>query len=881
MGTGARIWYVSVAGCRGAGRARSGECLRDGVADGAGTGGGTGRRRRGDSAGTRPAVIRRDAPGRGTGPGGAEGSAADRPTLGAAPDGERFRGIADHAPIVLWTTDATGACTYLNGAWYAYTGQSEAEAMGLGWLDAVHPEDRPDAERVSLGANAARRPFRHEYRLRRADGVYRWAVDVARPRFGPDGGFLGFVGSVIDIHVRRETENRLRQSEARLRGVFATVPVGIVISEAPSGRVVAGNPQVERILRHPIIPSPDVASYTEWTAFHANGRRVEGHEYALARAMATGAPAEGEYHYRRGDGTLAWIRVIGAPIHDGETGAVVGGVAAVLDADKEKRAEQELRRSTGELEAEVGERTRERDRIWRNSRDLLLVAGLDGTIRAANPAWTATLGYLEEELVGRRFDRFILPEDVDSSHEAMERATREGLPTFENRYRHKDGSIRWLSWTAAREGGGIYGIARDITAEKARDAELEAAQDQLRQAQKMEAVGQLTGGIAHDFNNLLQVVIGNLEILRRNLPEDAARLRRSAENAMNGARRAAVLTGRLLAFSRRQPLAPRPVDANELVAGMSDLLGRTLGEAVRIETALAEGLWRAEADPNQLENAILNLAVNARDAMPDGGTLTIETANARLDRAYAARNADAEPGQYVAIAVSDTGTGMDKATMDRVFEPFFTTKEVGKGTGLGLSQVYGFVQQSGGHVKIHSEPGKGTSVRIYLPRSSGGEAEDAAEGDDAPAPAAASRAETVLVVEDSAEVRAYSAEVLRELGYRVLEAADGPSALDLLRGPAGARADLLFADVILAGGMTGTALAERARALRPGLKVLFTTGHARSAADAASGRLDPGTELIAKPFTYADLAARVRAVLDGPGTAGRDGRAPGGERRGA
>ncbi|CAA9357772.1 MAG: hypothetical protein AVDCRST_MAG90-2756, partial [uncultured Microvirga sp.] len=416
-------------------------------------------------------------------------------------------------------------------------------------------------------------------------------------------------------------------------------------------------------------------------------------------------------------------------------------------------------------------------------------------------------------------------------------------------------------WTAAREGDSLYCVARDVTADKAREAELAEAQEQLRQSQKMEAVGQLTGGIAHDFNNLLQVVIGNLEILQRNLPDDTARLRRSAENAMNGARRAAALTWRLLAFSRRQPLAPQPVDVNGLVAGMSELLGRTLGETVGLETALSDGLWRAEADPNQLENAMLNLAVNARDAMPDGGKLTIETANARLDRAYAARNAGTTPGHYVAVAVSDTGTGMDKQTLERVFEPFFTTKEVGKGTGLGLSQVYGFVKQSGGHVKIYSEPGEGTSVKLYLPRSVGDAAERGKEGDEAPVPAG-SRTETVLVVEDSAEVRAYSAEVLRELGYRVLEAHDGPSALAVLERPAGARVDLLFTDVILPSGMTGVTLAERARTLRPGLKVLFTTGYARSAAH-HSGRVDPGVELIAKPFTYADLAIRTRAVLDG------------------
>ncbi|GAA0579742.1 hypothetical protein GCM10009416_17690 [Craurococcus roseus] len=790
------------------------------------------------------------------------GRGAAAPAEGTAGNDPRFRRIADQAPIVLWTTDPTGACTYLNRAWYAYTGQSEAEALGFGWLDAVHPDDRDEAERVFRAANAARGPFRTEYRLRRADGVYRWAIDLARPRFGADGEFLGLVGSVIDIHVRRQAEERLRHSEARLMAVFETVPVGILISEAPSGRIVAGNPQIERILGHPVINSPDVASYGEWVAFHADGRRVEGHEYPLARILASGEPAEGEYHYQRGDGARIWIRAIGTPIRDAETGGVAGSVVAVLDVEREKLAEQELRRFTGKLEVEVGERTRERDRIWRNSRDLLLVVALNGVIRAVNPAWKATLGYAEEELVGQGFERFIVQEDLEPSRSAMERALREGLPHFENRYVHRDGSIRWLSWTAAREGDSLYCIARDVTADKAREAELEAAQEQLRQSQKMEAVGQLTGGIAHDFNNLLQVVLGNLEILRRNLPEDAAKLRRSAENAMNGARRAAALTARLLAFSRRQPLAPRPVDVNGLVAGMSELLGRTLGETIRLETLLSEDLWRAEADPNQLENAMLNLAVNARDAMPGGGRLTIETANARLDRAYAARNDGVKPGQYVSIAVSDTGSGMDKSIADRVFEPFFTTKEVGKGTGLGLSQVYGFVTQSGGHVTLYSEPGLGTSVRLYLPRS----VDDAAEGEqggEAPAAPTASRAETVLVVEDSAEVRAYSAEVLRELGYRVLEAADGPAALALLERPGRTlRVDLLFTDVILPGGMTGPHLAERARALRPGLKVLFTTGYAQGAAQRA-GWLPAGSEVITKPFTYADLAARTRAVLDG------------------
>ena len=398
-------------------------------------------------------------------------------------------------------------------------------------------------------------------------------------------------------------------------------------------------------------------------------------------------------------------------------------------------------------------------------------------------------------------------------------------------------------------------LEQRVAAEVAKRAD---AEEQLRQAQKMEVVGQLTGGIAHDFNNLLQIVTGNLDILSRNLPEGAGRLRRSADNAMTGAKRAATLTQRLLAFARRQPLEPKPINVNALVSGMSELLGRTLGETVEIETVQAGGLWRIEADPNQLESAILNLAVNARDAMPTGGKLTIETANAHLDRGDVARDAGVTPGKYVVLCVSDTGAGMDEATRARVFEPFFTTKEVGKGTGLGLSQVYGFVKQSGGHVKLHSEQGQGTTVKIYLPRllRAGTEEEPANEQ---PVPAGTG-AETVLVVEDDDDVRALSVEVLRELGYRVLETHDAPSALRLLERQDG-HVDLLFTDVVLPGGMTGAELVAQARALRPALKVLYTTGYARNAI-VHQGRLDAGVALITKPFSYADLAARVREILD-------------------
>lgn len=390
----------------------------------------------------------------------------------------------------------------------------------------------------------------------------------------------------------------------------------------------------------------------------------------------------------------------------------------------------------------------------------------------------------------------------------------------------------------------------------ARTRELQTKDEALRQSQKMEAVGQLTGGVAHDFNNLLQIIIGNLETLQRNLPAEAARLNRAASSAMSGAKRAAALTQRLLAFSRRSPLDPKPIAAAGLISGLADLLQRTLGEAIAIETVNGAGLWTVEVDPNELEAALVNLAVNARDAMPEGGRLTIETTNAHVDEAYAAAHVEVAPGQYVVIAVSDTGSGMDAQTLAQVFEPFFTTKPVGKGTGLGLSQVYGFVKQSGGHVKIYSEVGQGTTVKLYLPRYLG---DGVLISDEADRLAPEGAAETVLVVEDDEDVRSYSVESLRDLGYRVLEAPDGASAMRHVERPG--RIDLLFTDVVLPGGMTGAQIAAQAQAARPDLKVLFTTGYARNAI-VHQGRLDKGVDLITKPFSFPDLAAKVRDVLD-------------------
>ena len=547
----------------------------------------------------------------------------------------------------------------------------------------------------------------------------------------------------------------------------------------------------------------------------------------------------------QGRGETTYFDISYSPVFDDD--GTVGGVLCIVSE------------TTARVLA-AREAIADRNRLWSLARDPFLIADSHGVWRNVSPAWTEILGWNADELVGRTSEWMEHPDDRKRTRAELA-GLQQGATTlrFENRFRGKDGDYRWFSWTAVPEGDLLYCVARDITAERQAADALEAAQAALRQSQKMETVGQLTGGVAHDFNNLLQIVTGNLDILQRNLPPDQPRLARAAGAAMNGAQRAAVLTQRLLAFSRRQPLAPERTDPNRLIAGMSDLLHRSLGEMVAVEVVQAARIWPVEVDANQLENALLNLAVNARDAMPQGGKLTIETANTHLDSHYAALDAEVTPGQYVLICVSDTGTGMDEETLAHAFEPFFTTTEVGRGTGLGLSMVYGFIKQSGGHVRIYSERGDGTTVKIYLPRFHGTARNAAAHAPVLPAPQG-NVDETILVCEDDENVRAYTVEVLRELGYRVIEAGDGPAALAALDAEREA-IDLLFTDVVLPGGMTGAVLATEAHAKRPDLKILFTTGYARNAI-VHHGRLDPGVQLLPKPFTYTDLAAKVRDMLD-------------------
>lgn len=434
--------------------------------------------------------------------------------------------------------------------------------------------------------------------------------------------------------------------------------------------------------------------------------------------------------------------------------------------------------------------------------------------------------------------------------------TRHGDIELEYRLIHPDGSVHWVlsrGHTYFENGKAVRrtGVGIDVTAKR-------QLEEQLRQSQKMEAVGQLTGGIAHDFNNMLAVVMGSLELLNRRIGTEDVRARHYVTQGLEGAKRAANLTQRLLAFSRQQPLRPETVNVNRLVGGMSELLAHSLGGAIQLETVLAAGAWPVHVDPNQLENVLLNLGVNARDAMPDGGRLTIETQNAHLDSRYVAEEIGVATGQYVLIAVSDTGCGMQPDVIARAFDPFFTTKGVGKGTGLGLSQVYGFVKQSNGHVRIYSEPGQGTTVKIYLPRLSGVDVvapdHEPSEGVLLPGEAR----DVILVVDDEAVVRRFSCDALTELGYRVLEADSAAAALRLLDAHPEIR--LLFTDIVMPE-INGRKLADAAQKARADLKVLFTSGYTRNAV-VHNGVVDAGVELIGKPFSIEELAARVREMLD-------------------
>jgi len=744
------------------------------------------------------------------------------------------------------------------------------------------PEDLP-LSRALRGETVEDR----RWRIRRPDGSEILAIGSARPLTGSDGRRTGAVLTLRDDTARQAAEAALRTGEARLKALIglgdrlrelrdgpdiaetAAEIAGRALGAASAGYgtvdIAERNFTVQRDWTTGAIPSGAGTHRLDdyWTGFAAELKRDETvavEDVATDRRLS---PLAAERYLAAGVRAFLNVPVIrrnrlAAILYVQHTAPrrwspedtvfardVADRVSAAL---KRARAETEVRRLNETLEAQVAERTRERDRIWRLSRDMMLVAHVDGRIEAVNPAWTLTLGWSEEELVGTNFFDLIHPDDAaGTAQEVAQQA--QGLPTlrFENRYRCKGGGYRWLSWMAVPESGLIHAVARDVTAEKEAEEALRRSEERLRQFQKMEAVGQLTGGIAHDFNNLLQAVMGCVTILRDRVGNDATALR-LADGALAATERGAKLTSRLLAFSRIQKLETKPVDVNALVVGLHDLLAQSAGALAEVRQDLADGLPPAMADPNQLENALINLVVNARDAMPSNGRILIGT------RRVVAGDGDPDliPGAYVEVSVTDTGAGMPPEVTARAFEPFFTTKPVGRGTGLGLSQVYAFARQAGGTARIESAPGHGTTVRILLPVAAGAMESDGGREDAREDPALRAH---VLLVDDEADVRAGLAALLEASGCTVREAADGLTGLALLR-EAETRTDVLVVDYAMPG-MNGAAVALAARRIRPDLPVVFVTGYA----DMVEIGTVSGAPVVRKPVRREELVATLRRVI--------------------
>jgi len=629
-------------------------------------------------------------------------------------------------PQMVWSTLPDGLHDFYNDRWYEFTGVPHGSTDGKGWNGMFHPDDQQAALKRWHSSLVTGEPYEIEYRLRHHSGDYRWVLGRALPIRDQDGTVVRWMGTCTDIHDAVEARRALTESEARMRAVIEAAPVGLVFADA-TGRITGGNNWVEQIVGHPVLPSKDVASYSEWVGFHEDGRPVQGHEYPLGRVLSENLPsAELLTHYRRGDGTMTWVWFSAAPVRD-LNGKVIGGVVASINVDREKRLTESLER---EVEKVVAER--------------------------------------------------------------------------------------------------------------------EAAQEALRQSQKLEAMGQLTGGVAHDFNNLLTPIIGSLDLLQRKQVGDD-RTQRLIDGALQSAERAKTLVQRLLAFARRQPLQPTAVDVGRIVTDMADLVASTSGPRVRVDVEVEPELPPARADSNQLEMALLNLSVNARDAMPDGGTLSIGL-----------RQVDAAPADlpelggrpHVMLSVADSGVGMDEETLARCIEPFFSTKGIGKGTGLGLSMVHGLAAQLGGALRIDSREGVGTVIELWLPVST----DEVQPGADRPSNRADGQG-LVLLVDDEDLVRDSTASMLGGLGYEVVEAASAEAALGLVKN--GLRPDLLVSDHLMPG-LSGTDLAVRLRARMPGLPVLIVSGYA------GVDGLAPAFPRLTKPFRQADLAASVSALRGEP-----------------
>ncbi|HEY5799061.1 MAG TPA: PAS domain S-box protein [Burkholderiaceae bacterium] len=768
----------------------------------------------------------------------------------------RFQSLFDQAPVSFQLLAEDGRTVQVNRAWQKLWQTHDGDGLVEFVLNSYNVLQDPQLELKGITAYL-RRAFAGEsvripailYDTTELGefGRARWVTGFAHPIRDKKGRVREVMLMHEDITDRVQAETAMRTSEERFRSlvmassqmVWTAMPDGRVTDDSPSWRAYTGQ------------------SYDEWkehgwlNALHPDDR---GHAASVWRDAVTGAQFyEVEYRLRRADGNYRWNAVKGVPIRD-EHGAIREWIGANTDVHEAKLTAQSLAHLNQTLEDEVAKRTADRDRMWRLSTDIMLVAAFDSSVVAINPAWTAVLGWTDADLLGKRFLDLVHPDDIQATLDEIAKLSY-GAKTlrFENRYRHRDGSYRWLAWSAVPDVQYMHAVARDITQDKLNQSALEQAEHALRQAQKLESIGKLTGGVAHDFNNILQVISGSLQLLQHYVGSNPAAAKRLT-TAMSAVERGAKLSSHLLAFARRQPLQPKVIDPGRTLREMDDLLRRALGEPIAIETIVSDGCGTMLVDQHQLENVVLNLAINARDAMPEGGRLTIEVGNVDLDEESVQLQEPSAAGQYVMVAVSDTGVGMTPDVLEQACDPFFTTKREGEGTGLGLSMAYGFVKQSGGHFRIYSELGVGTTVKMYFPRSHAAE-DPVASAVMLPV---VGGSETVLVVEDDIEVQGTVVAMLGDLGYRVLKADDAQAALVVLK--SGLPVDLLFTDVVMPGPLRSPELARLAKQLHPAIEVLFTSGYTRDAI-VHGGRLDEGVQLISKPYRREELARKIRAVL--------------------
>ena len=758
---------------------------------------------------------------------------------------ERWKYALEGAGDGVWDWNAQTNEVHFSRQWKAMLGYGEAEIADRldEWDNRVHPDDR-EATHAAIEAHLRNDTptYRSEHRLRCKDGNYKWIL--ARGKVlnrSPDGKALRVIGTHSDITERKQGDEALRQSERRLAFALDTTAMGAWDLDLVD-HVAHRSLLHDRIFGYQsLLPQWTFEMFLE----HVLAEDREAVNRKFIHAVQTKTDWDFECRIRRTDGQVRWIWAAGR--HQLDSNGEIRRMAGVVQDITERRL----------ADAALRESEEQRRAILQTAMDGFWLADTQGGLLEVNETYCRMSGYTAQELLTMRVNDLEAVEAPDDTVARTQRIIEQGENRFESRHRRKNGSVFDTEVSAQyrpTDGGRIVAFLRDITDQKQAEQEKAKLQAQFHQAQKMESVGRLAGGVAHDFNNLLTVINGYSKMLLAGLKAGDP-LRETVEEIHLAGERAAGLTRQLLAFSRKQVLEPRRLDVNRVVEEMQPMLERLVGDDVEVRVALDAKGGIIHADPHQLEQVVMNLVVNARDAMPGVGKLMIETANVERNESYARSHTEARVGRYVLLAVSDTGVGMDEATKSRIFEPFFTTKAVGKGTGLGLSMVQGIVAQSGGHVEVYSEPGRGTTFKIYLPAA----VEGAADAERPVAVLAPGGKETVLVVEDQAKVRKYVVEVLKSYGYRAIPAENGDEAL-LLCGQE--RIDLVLTDVVMPK-MSGRELAHELEALQPGIKILFMSGYTDSVIE-HHGVLEEGANFIQKPFSPEDLAGKVRGVLDPP-----------------